>query len=500
MTGDIPFDKAPHSIHYGPMRNVAGQGPLRAVLMGAGNRGREVYGAWALAHPDRLRIVAVADPDPARRTAAARDHGIPDSLAFADWRELAAAGKRGALEAEACLVCTQDGMHVAPALAALDAGWKVLLEKPMATTPEDCLSLVKASEDSGLQLRVCHVVRYTPFFRAVKEALDSGAIGMPIHISHSENVSFWHFGHSYVRGAWSRSAESTPVVLAKTCHDLDILYWLSGRPAELVSSFGSLSYYRPENAPAGAPGRCSPACPAWKVCPWNVDALYGSGERILATGRRADNPFVRAAAGAAIAGRRALRGIASVLPAPRRLGEWRSWPATAVSSDLSREGKERALAEGRYGRCIYACGNDQCDHQVVSIGFEGGLTATMTMEGLSNLDGRYIRIDGSEGTLEGRFTYAGERLELWSHRGTRKRVLHSSGLTGDAHGGGDQGLMASFTDSLLGRAEEEPLTSARASLESHLMGFAAERARLEGRVVAMGELRGGAGAARATDR
>lgn len=478
------------------MSKAKGRGPARVVLMGAGNRGREVYGAWALAHPERVRIVAVADPDPARRAAFSAEHGIRDSLAFAGWRDLAAAGRSGGLEAEACLVCTQDAMHVEPALAALDAGWKVLLEKPMATTPEDCRALVAASEAAGRELRVCHVVRYTPFFQAVKRALDSGAIGQPIHIAHSENVSFWHYGHSYVRGSWGRSGESSPIVLAKTCHDLDILYWLSGRPAGRISSFGSLSQYLPGHAPAGAPDRCGPSCPVWSGCLWNVERLYGSGERVLATGLRAQSPFVRAAAATAMAGQKALRRLASVFPGPHRAGEWKTWPATALTDDLTREGKALALAEGRYGRCIYACGNDQPDHQVVSIEFQGGLTATMTMEGLSNLDGRHIRIDGSEGTLEGRFTYAGEFLELWSHRDMKRRVLHRSGLSGDAHGGGDQGLMASFVDSLLGDAGEEPLTSARASLESHLMGFAAERARLEGRVVDMEELRGAAPGAR----
>ncbi len=463
------------------MRQGTGSGPVRAVLIGAGNRGKDVYGAWAARNPDKMRIVAVADIDPARRAAAASEHGLPAALAFGDWRDLVAAGRAGSVEAEACLVCTQDAQHVEPALGALGAGWHVLLEKPMATTPGDCLRLVEASEGAGLQLRICHVVRYTPFFGAVKAAIDGGAIGTPIHISHQENVSFWHFGHSYVRGAWGRAADSTPIVLAKTCHDLDILHWLAGRPAARVSSFGGLSWYRRGNAPEGAPGRCVETCPIYEQCLWNVEDLYGSGERILRVGRRADNPIVRAVAGAAAVGARLGRTLGG--------GGWKAWPATVLMGGRGRAGKEEALLRGQYGRCVFACDNDQVDHQVVSIEFEGGLTSTMTMEGLSNLDGRTIRIDGSEGTLEGRFTYAGERLELWEHRRMKKRVLHRSGLTGNPHGGGDQGLVASFADSLRGRQEAEALTSGRASLESHLMGFAAERARLEGRVVGMDELR-----------
>lgn len=464
-------------------------GPVRAVLVGAGNRGREVYGAWARKHPDRMRIVAVADPDAGRRAEAQAQHAIADSLAFSDWRELVAAGEAGKFEAEACLVCTQDAMHVEPCLAALKAGWHVLLEKPMATTPRDCLALVGAAETAGRQLRVCHVVRYTSFFQTLKRALDSGVIGRPLHIEHSENVSFWHFGHSYVRGAWRRAEDSTPLILAKTCHDLDILYWLVGRPALRVSSFGGLSYYRAESAPPGAPERCSSACPAFRDCIWNVEALYGSGERILSVGRRAESPFVRLASGCAVSGTRALRALGRRLPALSGAGDWKGWPASALSSDGSAAGKAAALASGPYGRCIYACDNDQPDHEAVTIEFEGGLTASLTVQGLSNLDGRSIRIDGSKGTIEGRFTYAGERLELFEHRSMRRRVLYREGLSGKAHGDGDEGLIASFVSSLRGEGRGEPLTSGRASLESHLMGFAAERARLEGRVVSLDELR-----------
>jgi predicted dehydrogenase len=458
---------------------------VRAALIGAGNRGREIYGAWARGHPERLKIAAVADPDPARRALAASEHGIPPELAFFDWRDLVASAR---VDVEACLVCTQDAMHAEPALAALSRGWHVLLEKPMATTREDCLRLVAASEAAGRQLRVCHVVRYTDFFQALKRCLDSGIIGTPIHIAHTENVSFWHFGHSYVRGNWGRSADSSPLILAKTCHDLDILYWLVGRPALRLSSFGSLSWYRPENAPADAPARCLDGCPHAKECLWEADSLYGSGSRVLGVGHRAENPLVRAASSMAISGTRVLRGIGRAIPGLSSLGEWKSWPASAMTSDFSPEAKERALREGPYGRCIYRCGNDQPDHEAVSIEFDGGLTATMTVQGLSNLDGRTIRVDGSEGTIEGRFTYAGERLEYWDHRRMRRHLLYRKGLTGDAHGGGDAGLISSFVDSLV-EGGGEALTSARASLESHLMGFAAEKARLDGRVVSLDEFR-----------
>jgi predicted dehydrogenase len=465
--------------------------PVRAILVGAGNRGSAVYGRWAARHPERLSMVGVAEPLAERRAAFAAEHGIPAGGTFADWRELLSSG----IEAEACLVCTQDRDHVEPALAALAAGYDVLLEKPMAATAADCLRLADAAESSGRLLSICHVARYTDFFRAVKASVESGAVGFPIHIAHSENVSYWHFAHSFVRGPWRREGDSSPIVLAKTCHDLDLLHWIAGAPAERVQSFGNLSFFRRENAPAGAPERCLDGCPRSCDCLWHVERIYGRGRDLIGVALRSGNPALRGAAKLAIAASGALARLGPTLPAAARLAQWRSWPSTVVSGDTSPDAMRRALLEGPFGRCVFACDNDAPDHQVVSIEFEGGLTATMAMEGLADLDGRWIRIDGSEATLSGSFTYAGERLELREHRSGRLRLLHRRGFTGDAHGGGDGALLADFAARLSARnasggdsAAADP-TGAKESLESHLMGFAADISRREGRVVRMDEMR-----------
>ena len=183
---------------------------------------------WALRHRQKIKFVAVAEPRPERRSLFASAHGIPPECCYRSWDELFAAGKL----ADLCFVTTQDRHHTAPALGALELGYHVLLEKPMAVTEHDCRRLVAASEIAGRQLRVAHVLRYTKFFSTVKQALSRGLIGKIVNINHSENVSYWHFAHSYVRGNWRRADEASPVILAKTCHDLDLLYWLIGAPAQ----------------------------------------------------------------------------------------------------------------------------------------------------------------------------------------------------------------------------------------------------------------------------
>lgn len=453
-------------------RNVQHRGvPKRCVVIGAGIRGREIYGRWIAAHPDRAQVIAVAEPNRDRREAMAKEHGIASDRAYADWRELLAE----APAAEACLVTTQDQAHTEPALRALEAGYDVLLEKPMATTPEESISLVRKAEETGRELRVCHVLRYAPLFRAARQAISDGAIGQVMHVEHSENVAYWHFAHSYVRGPWRRSDQASPVILAKSSHDLDILHWLVGAAIARVHAVGTLSFYRPESAPAGAPPRCTDGCPVADTCLWYAPRMYMDGEALVHTMQYAASPFTRLAGGVA---KRFMRG------------RFRRWPATVISDDLSREGRRRALETGPYGRCVFHCDNDVPDEQSLSIEFAGGVTATMGLHGASYLDGRWFRIDGSAGTLQGHFTYAGQELVLHRHGG-RSRRLYRAGLDSRGHGHADSALMEAFfprpgqTPPALSRS------SAADSLESHLAAFAAERSRKEGRVVALDEFRHG---------
>jgi predicted dehydrogenase len=458
--------------------------PLTAILIGAGNRGHDAYGSYALAHADEIRFVAVAEPHDVRRGRCAEAHAIPPERQFRTWQELLARGQI----ADAALICTQDHMHVAPAIAALEAGYDVLLEKPMATARADCVRLVQTAERTGRLLQICHVLRYTAFFSTLHDIVTSGRLGDVITAEHRENVTYWHMAHSYVRGNWRNSKVESPMILAKCCHDLDILFWNLG-PSERLSSVGSLVHYRAENAPPGAPERCTDGCPAADDCPWYAPRLYLELVPLMHIARRSPAAFERLGAtlvldhpALANAARHAIPGLETAL-------DYRGWPVSVISEDTSREARRRALETGPYGRCVYHCDNDVVDHQVVSMELESGASTVLVMHGHSHREGRTMRYDGTRATLRGHYYHTEQEIQIHDHRTGGVEIIRPTlgpvGATG--HGGGDEGLMAAFV-----RAVRDPstaLTTARESLESHLMAFAAEEARVNGTVVGMDEFR-----------
>jgi predicted dehydrogenase len=430
--------------------------PLELVLIGAGQRGARAYASYALLHPDEARFVAVAEPDPVRRTRFAEAHDLDDSDCYANWEEMMARGQF----ADGAIVTTQDQMHVAPTLAALQAGYDVLLEKPMAHTLTGCIEMVQTAERTGRILQICHVLRYSPFWRALHEVLLSGRLGEIITVEHRENVAYWHMAHSYVRGNWRNTALSSPMILAKCCHDLDILTWNLQSPVRRLSSTGSLRHFRPDRVGPEIPPRCTDGCPIEPDCPFSAPGIYLELR-----------PFAELRAEAAA------RGIDLEAPA--------IWPFTVLSSDIGRADRLHALQTGPYGRCVYHCDNDVVDHQVVTLELESGASVVLVMHGHSNEEHRSMRYDGSRATLRARF---GHRSEITIHdhaTGTLEHVPLAQSHSG--HGGGDHGLIEDFLRVL--RGEAEPLTSARIALESHLLAFAAEEARLTHTVVDMPDFR-----------
>lgn len=430
--------------------------PLELILIGAGQRGAYAYASYALQHPDEVRFVAVAEPDPIRRRRFADEHDIDDAYCFHSWEELTGKGQLG----EGAIVTTQDQMHVEPTIAALEAGYHVLLEKPMAHTLEGCVRLVRTAERTGRMLQICHVLRYSPFWRALHEVLAAGRLGEIITVEHRENVAYWHMAHSFVRGNWRNQALSSPMILAKCCHDLDILVWNLNQPCVRLSSVGSLLHYRPESVGPEIPLRCTDGCPIEPTCPFSAPGIY-----------LAYRPFP------ALQERVAQGEFADQAPA--------HWPFTVLSSDLSHTALRQALETGPYGRCVYRCDNDVVDHQVVTMEMQSGASVVLVMHGHSNEEHRSIRYDGTRATLRARTGAGGSEITIYNHAGSVEQVPIPA-ISG-GHGGGDTGIMADFIRTL--RGEGEPLTSARASLESHLLAFAAEEARLKGIVVDMAEFR-----------
>lgn len=462
--------------------------PVTALLIGAGLRGREVYGRYAAKSPGKLKFTAVAEPDAARRKLFQQEHGIPDNMALRTWEELLGAGE-GKL-ADAAFICTRDNMHYRPAMAALEAGYDLVLEKPISPDLDECRHIARRARQTGRIIQVCHVLRFTPFWRKVKELVEAGAIGRIVHYDHSENVSYWHFGHSYVRGHYGSAAASSPLILAKSCHDLDLMYWIFGEKPLTVQSMGELSFYRPENAPAGAPDRCTDGCPEADKCPWYAPRMYVTAEPLLRVGLHAPARLTRLLAHIALNHRKTLKFLSLFNRRLKSIVNWDQFPATVITTDLTPEGKMRALRESPFGRCIYKCGNDVMDHQVTTYTFPGGSTGTLTLHGVSDLEGRELRIFGTRGALRGYFRYNGEEITVTDFRYSKTRTVYKAGLSMDGHGGGDFGLMDSFVRVLRGQKTPQAAgADAENALEAHYMAFTAEDARISGKCLEIEDYR-----------
>lgn len=415
--------------------------PIEAVLLGAGNRGMLSYGPFALAHPNELRFVAVAEPNDERRARFAQAHAIPPERQFRSWEDLIA---RPPL-APALVNTTMDRMHLPSAVAALEAGYHVLLEKPMAVTAEDCIRIVRAAERSSCTLQICHVLRYAPFFVAVRDIVQSGRLGDVVLVDHNENMAYWNMVHAYVRGNWARSDRSGPTILTKCCHDLDLLLWTLGRRCLELTSFGALTVFRPERVGPEIPARCTDGCPIADECPYYAPRIYLRDDESAAV-------LVEALAG---------------------------------DPEASHEVRLQALRMGPYGRCVYRSDNDVVDHQVVTMRFEGGVTATLKMNGHGYRGERTFRYEGTRATLLG--SEVRNELTIGDHLTGRVETIYPT-LIPSGHGGGDFGVMRAFVEAVR-KPSRDVLTSARASLESHLMAFAAEQARVEGRAVGLDAFR-----------
>ncbi len=413
--------------------------PLSLVFCGCGSRSR-TYAGIAAEMPARYAIAAAADPVEARvATVAGHAAKVPARggfRAFASADELFAAGKLG----DVCVIGTQDALHRAHAIRAMELGYDLLLEKPIAPSLDDTEAVAAAARRLGRRVVVCHVLRYTPFYSEVRRILDSGELGRLISVNAIEGVQPWHQAHSFVRGHWSVKAKSSPMILAKSCHDMDILAWLVGAPFTRLASHGALTHFRAENAPAGAPARCSDGCPVGDTCRYNA-ALYAKPE-----GRR--------------------------------------W--LAMVHDRAKEATDdEILAWTRtspWGRCVYRCDNDVVDHQVLALQFANAVTATFTMTAFD--EGRHLELFGTEGWLRGGSfvkRQLGCDLVVQRHGWNQepRRITLQEAKHGYAgHGGGDWGLMETLHEDLTRPDPAGMRTSLEVSLESHRMAFAAEAARL----------------------
>ena len=411
---------------------------MKFVLIGAGQRGM-IYARYA--HEAGHEITAVAESDPVKREIAAKEFGIPKDKCCIFGEALLAEPRMG----DAAIIATMDRDHYREAVPAMEKGYHLLLEKPISPVPEETLAIEETAVRTGRHVTVCHVLRYSPFFRELKKAVTSGKIGRVITIQHNENIGNFHFAHSFVRGNWRRSDEASPLIMQKSCHDMDLLVWLTDSRCESIASFGDLRYFTAGNAPEGAAKRCSD-CPLKENCRFSAYRCY--------------------------------------LP---RAG---NWPAVVLTEDQSAEGLRKAIGEGPYGRCVYHCDNNVCDHQVSILRFANGITATFNLSAFTSQMARTIKIMGEDGEIHASEADNEIRIVRFASTGMEEceqEIIRPEEST-SGHSGGDSGIVNDFLAILEGTLGESA-TDIHESVESHMMACAAEEARVTGGVVRIADFR-----------
>ena len=223
---------------------------LKAAVLGLGSRGRN-YGSH-LAKTDGVKIVSVCDKYQAKIDNVKAKWGVPENACFTDEKDFFAQGK----VADVMVIATQDRDHYGHAMKALDLGYNLLLEKPVSPDIAECLAIEKKARDKGLKVLVCHVLRYSNYYKRIHDILASGVLGDIMLIKHDEHIAYWHFAHSYVRGNWRREEETSPMLLARCCHDLDFLYCSRGSKGKTVSCGGGFYHFKRETAPGGGADPC----------------------------------------------------------------------------------------------------------------------------------------------------------------------------------------------------------------------------------------------------
>ena len=419
--------------------------PLTIAVVGAGARFNAYHRKYILKNPQRVRIVAVAEPDPQRRRELAAAHGIGPDRCFESFEQVAARPNL----ARAVVNTTMDLLHHRSAMALLTAGYDMLLEKPIAPGEQAVRELIGSAVELGRTIMICHGMRYQPFYERVKEVIDEGRIGRIMSVAASEYVAYDHAAGAYVRGKWRNTAVAAPMILAKCCHDLDMIVWLmSGVRPRRVASFGSLMHFRPKQAPPGSALRCADGCEIERSCAYSAVTLN-------------------------------LRRVSPELA--RDAG-----PAGQVDDATVAQDLEALRRDSPYGRCVWHCDNDVVDHQTVIIEFENGATATLNMIGNAARATRDIHVIGTEGELQGDLKEGllhVRRFNPYDLNRTFTQETIDVPHGPDNHGGADELLFADFVALMLGEPTSKARTRIEDSLTGHLLGFAAERARVEGRVV-----------------
>ncbi len=410
---------------------------LTAITLGAGNRGN-VYGSYAINNPTDLNIIGVAEPIVERNNDYATKHKIRDENRFVTWEHVLNKPKF----ADMVIISMPDHLHHEPCIQAMRLGYDVLLEKPMAQTEAECREILEVQQETGRMVGIAHVLRYAPYFIDMRDVVLSGKLGKITNMQHMEPIEYRHMLHSYVRGNWHNSEATTPIILAKSCHDLDIMRWILDEPCVELAAFGELSFYNKENAPEGSGDRCL-TCAVEEGCAYSAKKTYLDDEERLS----------------------AIMPIVPQNAADRR--------AAIIHS----------LETTNYGRCAFKMENDQPEHIAAAFKYESGATATFSMDGFTSYHSRRTRLMGTKGSLVGdmeTFTYTDyltKKSFTWD-----VSVTDVAGYKNSGHGGGDHRFVSDLLNAIYHRDEDLLTSNVAASVESHVQGFRIEISRKGGGV------------------
>ncbi len=421
---------------------------LKVILIGAGSRG-QTYTDLMKQTNGKFEVVGVAEPVEDRRNYIKETWNLSDDVCFDDYKPLLALPKF----ADIAVIATMDRMHIEPAMLAIEKKYNLLLEKPVAPTPEECLEIEKCAKENNVKVLVCHVLRYTDFYKKLKQMIDDSMVGEVMSIHATECVGNIHQSHSFVRGNWGNSNESSPMILQKSCHDMDILQWLIGKKCKNVQSFGSLTYFTEKNAPSGSPEYCIDGCPQGDTCPYNAVKLYLDDK---------DNSWFRCTSSKKI---------------------------HPTDDDI-----KEVLKTTQYGKCVFKCNNNVVDHQVVNLEFDGGAVVSFNMCAF-NAGGRVVRIMGTEGEINA--AADSSTLDYYNFRTKEHTTIEITDKEVDesilgGHGGGDGGIVDALYKYISDGITDESTSEIDISVENHMIAFAAEQSRLSGQVVKPDELKSNA--------
>ena len=413
---------------------------MKIAFAGLGNRGKDAYLPAFMSLEDyEIEIAAIADIDPVKVQDVAEKYHLSADKCFSSAEALL---EQPCL-ADAICIATMDKQHTKHILPALEKGYHVLLEKPISPDAEECREINRAAKQYGKKVVVCHVLRYTPFYKKLKEIISAGTIGDVVTMMGIENVGYYHQAHSFVRGNWANSDQTSPMILQKCCHDMDLYLWLANKSCKTVSSFGGIYFFDAAHKPKGAADRCLNGCKAKENCPFDAEKIYLDHYKI---GVR--NGYV-------------------------------GWPNEVLALHPTVESVTEAIKTGPYGKCVFACDNNVVDHQVVNLEMTDGSTMSFTMTGFTEHNSRYSKIMGTKGEIIADLHTKLITVNLFGQQPVvydiTKETENASG-----HAGGDAGLVKEFVKYIVDDELSGGLSSLDASIESHYIALAAEKSRLNG--------------------